>query len=147
MEAHRRARRPGLDGRRSLNAILDTSVFIRHLTGDPPAQAARATRRLAEADGLVLPDVVIAECAHVLRRVYGVERPRVAALLRQAVMLPGIVTVDRGLLERALFRYERMAVSFPDAYIGALAARSGIRRVLSFDRNFDGFPGVERTAP
>jgi len=35
---------PGSDG--ELTAFVDTNVLVRHLTGDPPDQAARATRFL-----------------------------------------------------------------------------------------------------
>jgi hypothetical protein len=38
-----------------VSAFVDTTVLIRHLTGDPPDQAARATRLLSEADRLLLP--------------------------------------------------------------------------------------------
>jgi hypothetical protein len=30
-----------------VSALIDTDVLIRHLTGDPSEQAARATRRLS----------------------------------------------------------------------------------------------------
>jgi hypothetical protein len=39
---------------------------IRHLTGDPPELAARATSALAAADELLLPDLVLAECVYML---------------------------------------------------------------------------------
>ena len=38
-----------------MSAFLDTNVLIRHLTGDSPGQAARATRLLSRAVVLVLP--------------------------------------------------------------------------------------------
>jgi hypothetical protein len=41
-----------------LSAFLDTNVLIRHLTGDPPAQARRATAFLAAADELLVPDLI-----------------------------------------------------------------------------------------
>jgi predicted nucleic acid-binding protein len=132
----------GLD----LSAILDTSVLIRHLTGEPPRKARQATRRLAEEQDLVLTDVVMAQCAQVLRAVYGLDRARIALLLRSAMALPAIVTPERELLELALFLYERQRVDFTDAYLSAVATRSGVRRVLSFDRDFDRLP-AERVAP
>jgi predicted nucleic acid-binding protein len=94
----------------------------------------------------VLTDVVMAECAHMLRAVYNLERARIALLLRSAMALPSIITPDRELLELALFLYERQRVDFSDAYVSAVAARSGVGRVLSFDRDFDRLP-AERVAP
>ena len=44
-----------------MTAFVDTNVLVRHLTGDPPEQAARATAYLAAADELLLADLVVAE--------------------------------------------------------------------------------------
>jgi predicted nucleic acid-binding protein len=49
-----------------LSAFVDTNVLLRHLTGDRPEQAARATRFLAAADELLLTDLVMAELVDVL---------------------------------------------------------------------------------
>ncbi|MGI8801667.1 MAG: PIN domain-containing protein [Solirubrobacteraceae bacterium] len=49
-----------------LSAVIDTNVLVRHLTGDPPEMAARATKLLIEADDLILTDRVLAECVYVL---------------------------------------------------------------------------------
>ena len=38
-----------------MSAFIDTNVLIRHLTGDPPEQAARATRLLSRAGQLLSP--------------------------------------------------------------------------------------------
>jgi hypothetical protein len=45
---------------------IDTSILIRHLTGDPPGQARRATRFLTRAEELLLTDLVAAEVVYVL---------------------------------------------------------------------------------
>ena len=46
-----------------MSAFVDTNILVRHLTGDPPAMAARATAYLASADELYLPDLIVAEPA------------------------------------------------------------------------------------
>lgn len=53
-----------------MTILLDTNILIRHLTGDPPAQAKRATRFLAAGDNLLLVDVVFAECVYMLESFY-----------------------------------------------------------------------------
>src|SRR4051794_2207304 len=55
--------------RTGLTVLLDTNVVIRHLTGDPPEMARRATQFLAANADLVLIDVVLAECVYVLQSV------------------------------------------------------------------------------
>src|SRR5690606_24789734 len=47
--------------RAPVSAFVDTNILVRHLTGDPPAMAARATGYLASADALYLPDLIAAE--------------------------------------------------------------------------------------
>jgi predicted nucleic acid-binding protein len=59
--------------------------MVRHLTGDPPEQAARATRLLSQAGQLLLPDLIVAEVVYVLESFYEVPRPRVAEPVRERV--------------------------------------------------------------
>ncbi len=60
-------------------------MLIRHLTGDQPQMAARATRALANSDELLLADLIVAECVYVLESFYEVPRERVAELMRAAI--------------------------------------------------------------
>ncbi len=83
-----------------MTAFLDTNVIIRHLTGDPPAMATRATAVLAGPGPLLLVDLVVAECVYVLESFYDVLRVRVADLMRAAIALPSIETIDAKLLLR-----------------------------------------------
>jgi len=57
-----------------MRALLDTNILIRHLTGDPPAQAKRATAYLGADHELVLTDLVLAEMVYVLESFYEVPR-------------------------------------------------------------------------
>jgi predicted nucleic acid-binding protein len=63
-----------------VTAFVDTNILVRHLTGDPPELAERATRFLAEAQQLLLADLVVAEMVYVLESYYEVQRERVAKL-------------------------------------------------------------------
>jgi predicted nucleic-acid-binding protein len=120
---------------------------IRHLTGDPPEMAARATAALSGPEPLLLTDLVLAECVYVLESFYEVQRGQVAELLRAAVALPNIETVDADLLVRALAVYEVERVDFAEAYLVALAEASGVGQILSFDRSLDRIGSVTRREP
>ncbi len=130
-----------------LIAFLDTNVVIRHLTGDPPEMAARATAALAAPDQLMLADVVVAECVYVLEFFYEVERRKVAELMRAAIVMPSIKTVDRPSLLRALEVYEVDRLDFAEAYLIAQAEGTGVRTILSFDQSVDRVGTVERREP
>jgi predicted nucleic-acid-binding protein len=138
----RRARWAG-----SLTAFLDTNVLIRHLTGDPPKQAARATAILSGPGPLLLADLILAECVYVLESFYEVKRERVAELMRAALALPSIATVDAGMLVRALEVYETARVDFAEAYLVAQAETTGVGEIVSFDRSIDRIESVSRREP
>lgn len=130
-----------------LSAFLDTNVLIRHLTGDPPAQARRATAFLGRADELLLPDLIVAEVVYVLESFYEVERQRVAELVRAIVGFPAVVVADEPLLLRALETYEVERLDFAEAYLVASAEASGVTTIASFDRAIDRLTTVRRVEP
>lgn len=130
-----------------LSAFLDTHVLIRHLTGDPPVQARRATSYLRRANELLLPDLIVAEVVYVLESFYEVKRQRVAELARAIVGFPAVVVVDESLLLRALEVYEVERLDFADAYLVASAEASGVGTIASFDREIDRITTVRRVEP
>jgi predicted nucleic-acid-binding protein len=109
--------------------------------------AARATAALAAADELLLADVVVAECVYVLESFYEVERPRIAELMRAAIALPSIKTIDSTALLRALEVYEVDRLDFAEAYLVAQAEATGVGSVLSFDKSIDRVKTVKRHEP
>lgn len=142
------ARQPSAPrGTAALTAFLDTNVVIRHLTGDPPEMAAGATAALASADELMLADVIVAECVYVLESFYEVGRRQVAELLRAAIAMPSVKTVDRASLLRALEIYELDRLDFAEAYLVAQAESTGVDAILSFDRSIDRVGTVKRQEP
>jgi predicted nucleic-acid-binding protein len=131
----------------ALSAFVDSNVLIGHLTGDPPEMAARASAALRAADELLLADLVVAECVYVLESFYEVERDRVADLMRAAISLPSIKTLDRATLRRALEVYEVERLDFAEAYLVAQAESTGVGLVLSFDQSIDRVGTVRRSEP
>ncbi|HXB63246.1 MAG TPA: PIN domain-containing protein [Solirubrobacteraceae bacterium] len=130
-----------------MSAFLDTNVLIRHLTGDPPEMAARATVALAGEEPLLLSDLVVAECVYVLESFYEVERARVAELMRAALALPSVSVIDTSLLLRALEVYEVDRLDFAEAYLVATAEATAVGAIVSFDRSIDRVATVKRIEP
>jgi predicted nucleic-acid-binding protein len=132
-----------------VTAWVDTNVLVRHLTGDPPAMARRATRFLAGASSgeLLLADLVIAEVVYVLESVYELDRSAVAEAARAIVTFPAIAVDDPELLLRAVEVYENDRLDFAEAYLVAAAERSGVRAVASFDKTVRRVTSVELIQP
>ena len=130
-----------------MTTLIDTNVLIRHLTGDPPDLASRATAYLATDEALVLPDLILAEVVYVLESFYEVPRNRVAELARSIITFGNIQTVDVGLLLRAVEVYEVHRIDFSDAYLVALAESTGVDDIASFDRAIDRVPTINRIEP
>lgn len=128
-------------------AFIDTNVLIRHLTGDPPAQAVRATRYLERSEELLLPDLILAEVAYVLGSYYEVPRVQVAETLRAVLGFPAIRVVDADLLQRAVEVYDVHRLDFAEAYLIASAERAGVGVIASFDRSIDRVGTVRREEP
>jgi predicted nucleic acid-binding protein len=130
-----------------LSAFVDSNIFVRHLTGDPPDQAQRATEFLRGGENLVVVDLVVAEVGYVLESVYELDRERVAELVRAIVGFPAVVVSDEALLLRALEIYEQYRIHFAESYLAACAELSGVGVVASFDRGIDRVPSIRRLQP
>jgi predicted nucleic-acid-binding protein len=127
-----------------LRAFIDTNVLVRHLTGDPPAQARKATALLGSAAELILVDLVVAELVYVLESYYRHPRSRIAEAVRSLLALPSIAVADHDLLLRSLELYEDRRLDFAEAYLAALAELTGTGHVASFDRSLDRVETIER---
>jgi predicted nucleic acid-binding protein len=130
-----------------VSAFVDTNILVRHLTGDPPAMAARATAYLASADELYLADLIVAETVYVLESYYEVPRRQVAEATRSLIAFDSIVTVDPALLLRAIEVYEIDRLDFAEAYLVACAESTGVGSVASSDEAIDRVKTIERIEP
>ena len=128
-----------------MSAFVDTNILVRHLTGDPPEMAARATAFLERETELLLSDMVAAETVYVLESFYEVPRDQAAEAIRSLV--ESVICVDPSLLLRAIEVYETSRIDFAEAYLVACAESTGVGRIASFDRSLDRVETIERVEP
>ena len=115
-----------------MRVAIDTNVLVRYLTGDDPAQAARA-RAVIDGDRVFVSTTVLLETEWVLRSVYGLPATQVAAALRDFAGLPGVSVESPARLAEALDRVNE-GMDFADAlHLGAAAQCEAL---LTFDRRF-----------
>jgi predicted nucleic acid-binding protein len=130
-----------------LTAFVDTNILVRHLTGDPPDMAARATSFLGSEQELLLTDLIAAETVYVLESFYETPRTQVAEAMRSLIAFESILCADPALLLRAVEVYETERIDFAEAYLVACAETTEVGRVASFDRSIDKVDTVERIEP
>ncbi|MGH2532215.1 MAG: PIN domain-containing protein [Thermomicrobiales bacterium] len=134
--------------------VVDTDVIVRLVTDDDSLKQAASYElfRQVRAGQLTVqaPVTVIADAVYVLssRRLYGVPRKRVVAMLRQLLLFPGFHVADRRTVLRALELYElHPALDFGDVMVLASMETTDAAVVYSYDRHFDRFDGIRRLEP
>ena len=137
----------GASDQAPVSAFVDTNVLVRHLTGDPPEMAVRATDFLRREDELLIVDLVVAETVYVLESFYEAPRQDVALAIRSLLAMESVVVVDTPLLLRSLDVYENERIDFAEAYLVACAETTGTATVASFDRSIDRVTSVSRIEP
>lgn len=119
--------------------LVDTSVLVHYLTGEPAELAARAADILHDPEALALSEMVLVETAYVLESVFGVARARIVDALIELVqrrnLRPLHLSKARVCEALELCRPSRR-VSFTDALVWAQAREAGAERIYSFDRRF-----------
>lgn len=119
-----------------MGEALDANVVLRHLTGQPPEMAARATTTLVEAAprSLMLADLTVAEIVYVLRGPYARPKDEVARIVEATLSLASVAVDNEALLRRTLEHYGQRNMDWPDAYLIALVELRRLDGLLSFDR-------------
>jgi predicted nucleic acid-binding protein len=118
---------------------VDTSVVVRYLVGTPVGQARRAAALIDDESAEIGVSVVaLAECAHVLRTQYDVERREIIDALIGLIQRDNMRVLEvRGeLVAEALVRARSMpGRPIPDALIVAAAIASDALPLATFDRD------------
>jgi predicted nucleic acid-binding protein len=130
-----------------VSAFVDTNILVRHLTGDPPDLAARATRFLRTERELLLTDLIAAEIVYVLESYYEAPRAQVAEAIRSLIAFTSIMCLDPALLLRTVEVYEVDHLDFAESYLIACAESAGVAEIASFDRSIDRVKTVRRIEP
>lgn len=130
--------------------IVDASVVIRMLRADHPQQSAQATTLFKRAEAgeftLEVSDVTAAEIVWVLTSFYKVPRQDVANALLKLLGNPGVVAVNAPWLIKALELFRDTHVDATDCFLAAYAVTQK-RALISFDRDYRKFPGLQWRTP
>ena len=122
-----------------MSRLVDTSVIVRYLTGQPPLLAARAAEILDGDPDIAVTPLVLAETSHVLASVYHIPREARIDCLVSFVQKKNlsVCSLEKAMVCRALLLCRPSGrVSVPDALTWAAAHASPERLVYSFDERF-----------
>jgi predicted nucleic acid-binding protein len=136
------------------DALCDTSILIRLITGDDPDKQDRVIALFEQVEQGILslgaPMTVIADAVFVLtsKRLYNKPRDEVAAKLTTLVRLPHFHVTNRRTVLYALQLFGASTyLDFGDAVIVAQAHQSGVQTVYTYDADFDRVAGLIRKEP
>jgi predicted nucleic-acid-binding protein len=117
---------------------LDANILVRHFAQDDPTQSPKATelieQRLTEENPGYVSVVAMAETVWVLERAYGVADRDIAAAVERVLQAEVLVVESEQEVFTAMIALKEGRGSFADALIGALGAKAGCSRTLTFDR-------------
>lgn len=123
----------------------DTNVWARALLNDDPAQTRKARAALAQArsqDGVFIPLVVLAELSWVLRGRW--EKQRVLDALDGLLRARGVAVESSNVARRALEAARNGSTDFADHLIAEVSFETGVKEILTFDKDFARLPRVRR---
>ena len=135
--------------------FLDTNVIIRYLTKDDEEKAEACYRLFQRVnrgeETLATSEAIIAEVTYVLssrRAPYQLNHEEIRARLLPIVTMRGIRLPHKQICINALNIYASSAsLDFEDALSVAHMQRLGIGQIVSYDRDFDAIPDVQRIEP
>ena len=126
---------------------LDTNILVRYLAQDDPVQSRVATEilesRLTEGNPGFISLVAMVETVWVLDRAYDLAESEIAAALERILQADTLVVESEQEVFRATMALKERSGSFADALIGALGAKAGCDRTLTFDKSALRLPGFE----
>jgi predicted nucleic-acid-binding protein len=126
---------------------LDTNILVRYLAQDDPLQSPIATdlieHRLTEEEPGFISVVAMAEVAWVLERAYGLANRDIAAAIEGVLQAEALVVESEQEVFAAMVALKEGRGSFADALIGALGAKAGCSRTVTFDRRAQRLPEFE----
>lgn len=134
--------------------FLDANVFLRYLIPEDETKAracfALFQRIKAGEEAATTSESVVAEVAYVLRSKahYGLSPGEIGARLRPMLALRSLKLDNKRSFLRAFDLWDLYpALDFEDVLTVAHMERLGLTDLISYDRDFDGIPPVQRSEP
>ena len=134
-----------------MEIFVDTNIFLRFLLADHPKQSPACRKLFEKAKRnkitLITIPIVIAEIAWVLHSFYKETRKEVARKLKIILLFKGLEVADRDGLIVAVEMFENKNIDFIDAYIASWLKQQKVKKIYSYDKDYDRIEGLRRIEP
>ncbi len=133
------------------NKFVDTNVFLRYLTKDDLSKYERCREMFKKAlEGKIAistSGMVIAKLIWTLLSYYKVPKAEVIEKVSVILGTENLFIPDKDVLADALVLYARRNIDFIDAYNAVFMKYQGLRKIYSYDEDFEMIEDVEREEP
>lgn len=128
--------------------LLDTNIILRFVLNDDNILSPKAKSLISkigkEKTRIYVSMLAISEVIFTLERSYKLPKLDVAQNLILFLQTPNIVVEQEELLRKTLVYYVNKNISFIDSYHVALMEKKKLKRIYSFDWDFDKFSHIKR---
>lgn len=131
--------------------LIDTNVFLRHLTGEPKDQAIRSSAFIQKLENGEIKGVVtlgvIFEVVFTLERFYKLTKSEICEVVLPLFEFSNIKFEGKQNLKYIFSIYSEKNISFIDAYHVVFMEKEKISEIISFDQDFDKISTIKRIEP
>ena len=134
-------------------AFVDTNIILRYLTGDDPEKMRACYQLFKAADNdkltLTTSESVIAEVVFILgsKKHYGLSAEEIKKRLMPLLAIRGLKLEHHSTLKRALDLLAELKIDFEDCLCIAHMERQHMKKIYSYDQDFDRIGQVRRVEP
>lgn len=128
--------------------FLDTNIILRFILKDHPIYSPKAEEIIEQIDGgsvkVYISWPTILEVVFVLQNSIKLPKKEIAEKILPIFHLDNAALEQKYLLDTIFGYYVDKNISLTDAYNAALMQKKKIKRIYSFDEDFDKFPQIKR---
>ncbi len=133
--------------------FIDTNIFLRFLTKDDPAKAAKCRQLLQSASEgnlkLYTTDLVVAELIWVLQspKTYNLNPAEIFEVIMPLLTIKNLYFPCKNVFPDIMELFQTENIDYIDAYNSVIMLGRNIDTIYSYDKHFDQLPDVIRQEP
>lgn len=131
--------------------FIDTNIFIRYFTGDDAQKGQKSLellQRISEnKESASTSALVVFEIIFTLEKQYKISKNEIKDLILPILNIKNLKLADKEIFYHALNIYTEKNISFGDAYNAAFMRKKKIKKIYSYDKDFNKLDDIKRIEP